>query len=271
MISYNFVCEECAMVCKNKRALSAHMRSHKNEWIGLKCKICGKICKNQFGLDRHTQNKHDERYRKKISEASISRFKDEEFVTKFKKHEKEVMNRPDVRKRLIDNTTKAVRRAYATNKDYRKHVSEASLRQWNCSAEKKAERISRSLRGRAKTMHCLSKDGNLLYLDSSYEKVFADLLFKDSNVLSYDRCHKTIQYIYENKKKNYLPDFVILTKTGLRIILEVKSKYTVKDKLVPDKIRYASKYAKEHDSVYIIVTEIGISMYQSILEKEIMQ
>lgn len=96
------------------------------------------------------------------------------------------------------------------------------------------------------------KTKELNYYRSSYELRRMQELDDDDSVVRWTTKHKIrIPYKYENKSKNYVPDFLIEKTNGSCVIEEVKG-WVVDAKQLNSKIRAAKKYCKHRDMIFIM-------------------
>lgn len=263
------LCKECGYKAKNSNSLKHHMLSHTNPWIGLECTICGRMCKNQFGLDRHMQNKHDKNMNALIGSYTKERFEDDKFKVKHSEATSAAMHRPEVHDKMVANLTIAVNKAYK-RPEYHEHVSEASKRMWSKRTDaEKVEVIEKVLGGRLKSIHCISKSGNAMILDSRLEEYFVNITNDDDYLKEVDRVHECIHYDFNGMKKWYIPDFQLITIDNHHILIEIKSSYTVNDERVPYKINASIDFANLRGWFYFVLTEYELQIYSQMIRKAI--
>ena len=273
MNDFKFVCDECGFVGKSKSSLSSHKRAHKNKWIGIKCEICGRLCKNEFGYNRHKQNKHDPTIRKKISQASIDRFKDKDFRLLHSHNTKSGMDNPIVKSKCGEKSKAVI---FEKRKDpeyealYKSHVSYRSKISWEKKTDaERAKVVNKILRGRSRKIIPSASKYADDYVDSSYEKRFVELLDKDVNVLYVSRCNFSIKYVFDKKRKTYIPDFKVVLTNGAVCIVEIKSNFTIADCKVPYKASAAFDFCKKANWMFFLLADDELKTYEMILRRQL--
>ncbi len=98
------------------------------------------------------------------------------------------------------------------------------------------------------------KTNTTLPYDSSYELRAMELLESDMNVSHYERCRIRIPYDYEDKTRNYCPDFLV-SFTNQTIILEVKPKKFVNSDKNVAKFSAARDYCSDNNLKFEVWTE----------------
>jgi hypothetical protein len=94
-----------------------------------------------------------------------------------------------------------------------------------------------------------------LYYQSSYELAAFKMLEQMSGVKSYDRCHFTINYEYENETRRYFPDILIEYQTGVREVIEIKPKNRLEERKNLAKQNAAKLFCDDNKFLFSIWTE----------------
>lgn len=94
-----------------------------------------------------------------------------------------------------------------------------------------------------KTSYFSKKNNKKFIADSLAERYRMFLLDNDKSIKKWIKNTKfKIKYLFENKIRNYIPDFIIETINGEQIIEEVKGRITLKDIAKYESLKeYASK------------------------------
>lgn len=100
-----------------------------------------------------------------------------------------------------------------------------------------------------------NKSNKLIKYDSSWEKDVIEGIDLIDEVISIDRSNLNIEYYFEDKKKLYFPDFKIVLKNGITLLVEVKADYMMFDERTIKKLEAGQLYVdncKDFDK-YIIL------------------
>ena len=108
------------------------------------------------------------------------------------------------------------------------------------------------------------KNTKNFYYRSSYELQVFNILENDNTVLKYEYESIYIKYMYNNKIKHYIPDFIIYY-NDRTLILEIKPKRFLNDKLVQIKAKYAREYAIKNNMSFEFWSELDILKYQTLM------
>lgn len=224
----NFKCDICFRTFKTNAGKSIHQRNH-DPISREKRKIATKIAQNKPNVkilkskqkkEMHSNIEFKEKHRKSIILAHA---------------------RPDVKERHSNACLKthqnleiklkrkiAIKNAYS-NKELRKKNSDQQKKIWaNIDLLAKHSRliadkiINRKIK--FKSGEFLSVKAGVIHFRSSYEKRAFEILDNDKNVLTYQVEPLRIEYNFENKIKNYIPDLLVTLNNGDKQIIEIKPK-----------------------------------------------
>jgi len=126
--------------------------------------------------------------------------------------------------------------------------------------------------GRATAQKYITKFGNEIVIQGTYEKMFVEFCEKNNIYIENGPC---IDYHYENEKHKYFIDFKVLVNNKTKLV-EIKSTYwynKYKD-VVDVKNKHALQYARNNDYYYHFIIndnnkkQINIEKFNSILENE---
>lgn len=134
------------------------------------------------------------------------------------------------------------------------------------------DKISRSKKGKVmsrayyksgiyESTKCSEK---ITYL-SSYERDFLKICDYSKFIKSIE-IPDPIRYNYSGGSHNYYPDFIIITDSGLKIMVEIKAKNLLNNNKVIAKRLAGKKWCREHNIKYVTLTEKEI--YTSIKYKK---
>jgi len=104
---------------------------------------------------------------------------------------------------------------------------------------------------------------------SSWELTVAQYLDQNPDVLSYEYESINIRYAVAGRYRTYTPDFLVLYKTGKKVIVEVKRADKLTDRKVIAKATATRKWLKENkleDYEYQFWTDAVIEGYRKLLE-----
>lgn len=103
-----------------------------------------------------------------------------------------------------------------------------------------------------------SKAKNLLSFESKLERDFAYFFIFDKNITNILEQPVTIEFLHENKKRRYTPDFYLKTKQGKDLLIEIKYYRDLKKNLSKLKKKFiaARKYADKNNMEFKIFTEL---------------
>ena len=242
-------CKYCGRECKNLSGLHKHERHCKNNPCKipqpnpvnqpqeLYCSYCGRLCKNLNSLRNHeiscrsNPNYNPQLYTCEFCGRTFSR------LTSFKSHVKVCKNNPNRvegiyrgwNKGLTKETCESIKISadrmsarlaagevngcyglrgnsnYSTRPEVKAKISKTMMGNHNNDPNK----TGRGKKGWYKGFYC----------SSTYELAF--LIYCLDNKIPVERCPYTYEYMYENKKHRYYPDFIINN-----TIVEVKGFYT---------------------------------------------
>jgi len=99
---------------------------------------------------------------------------------------------------------------------------------------------------------------------SSWELNFAKLLDDDANVVSYSYEAIIIPYLSNRstgKMRRYFPDFCVTYSDGSRVIVEIKPKRKLVQRVVLKKIASALKWCECNDVTFKVITEVELKEY----------
>ena len=109
----------------------------------------------------------------------------------------------------------------------------------------------------------LNKSGKKVHCQSSFELRYCELLLRDESVKDFDRSGLWLDIIGTGRKYN--PDFMVVFSDGHRELVEVKSSFSIRDPLVPFKTEAAISWCEENSTVYRLLKEDQLDMYESLL------
>lgn len=184
----------------------------------LKCKYCGRVCKNRNSLAQHEirckENplKISLDYLKQRDQSQIKRNPSNHFI----KAKKLGLPIPVVSEETRLKISKVWKGRKHTEESRRK-ISEGMQK---IVREKPDSYSSSNVNGRVKKV--IYKD---IILDSQWEVDFA--IWLDQNGIIWERPNKGFEYVYEDKKHIYYPDFYL---PQLDVYVEVKGFEREKDK-----------------------------------------
>ena len=104
---------------------------------------------------------------------------------------------------------------------------------------------------------------------SSWELTVAQYLDQSPDVISYEYESVNIRYAVAGKYRTYTPDFIVLYKSGKKVIVEVKREDKLTDRKVVAKAIATRKWLKENklvDYVYEFWTNAVIEGFRKLLE-----
>jgi hypothetical protein len=111
-----------------------------------------------------------------------------------------------------------------------------------------------------KTEWYVSKKAGRIFLRSSYESVFARQLDNDNDVVTFTSEPLKIPYTHDERRKNYIPDFLVEYRDGKKEIIEVKPCTLVSSDEVSVKTSAAIKFCNDLGISYRIVTEADLGL-----------
>lgn len=100
-----------------------------------------------------------------------------------------------------------------------------------------------------------SKNQKEIYYSSSYELKSYQILEQLSKVKSYDRCHYYLEYKFEDRIKNYIPDLLVVYTDGTKEIIEIKPQNLINNSKNQAKFKAAEDYCKSNNTIFSIWTE----------------
>jgi len=105
-----------------------------------------------------------------------------------------------------------------------------------------------------------TQKGGKIYVRSSWEKQFAQILDEDNNVLNFQYEPIAIRYNYKGGKRNYYPDFLVRMRNGDMVLCEVKPKELIDYGKNKPKAAAGRRFCKKMGWTYKIITEDIISV-----------
>lgn len=103
-----------------------------------------------------------------------------------------------------------------------------------------------------------NKSGKVKY-ESSWEREYCEVLDKIPEVLKYSTQSLEIEYdLTDGSKRRYRVDFIVTYVDGHNEIIEIKPKRKVDDEIVQLKAKAASKYCRDNNLNYRIITEVEL-------------
>lgn len=111
---------------------------------------------------------------------------------------------------------------------------------------------------RGKCSHVNSIKGGRMYVKSSYESKYVDILDSDPSVASFKYEPIRIKYSHDNLIKNYTPDFLVVFADGRIELVEIKPAKMIFLAKNQAKFEAAMSYAKDNSMEFRVVTEDGL-------------
>jgi len=93
---------------------------------------------------------------------------------------------------------------------------------------------------------------------SSWEKIAIEYLDKNEDIVGFLHEPFSLKYLFEGLEKNYIPDFFIEYKSGIKKVIEIKPKCFVEYEINQFKFQAAKDYCQEKGYVFEIWTEEDI-------------
>ena len=108
------------------------------------------------------------------------------------------------------------------------------------------------------------KNGNVeVYLRSSYEVRFAQMLDESDNVICWEHEPFRIPYLFEGSTHNYVPDFLITHTNDERELVEVKPAVLRGSDVVQTKESAARAWCDQNGVSFRIVSEADLNIQHS--------
>lgn len=107
--------------------------------------------------------------------------------------------------------------------------------------------------------HKSTKTGKTLHYRSGYELATYKLLDELNEVVSYDAEPLQIQYLFEGKTHNYIPDISVLWNDGKKSLLEIKPKTQTNLPVNKAKWAAAKNFCTGRGWDFEVMTEAGIN------------
>ena len=99
------------------------------------------------------------------------------------------------------------------------------------------------------------KSNKKIYYQSSYEKKALEILDTDLYVVSFDRCPHIVNYVFQNKKHHYVPDFLVDYINKCSVIIEVKPKVFVSTPQNVAKFQSVKIFCDQNNMTFEVWTE----------------
>lgn len=159
------------------------------------------------------------------------------------------------------------------NPENRKRASERKKAQWD-NLKKNPEKYAAFCEHRSKVSaelmqkglmpsnknHCSGhfyserQDKNILYR-SSYEHRFLSICEKNIEIKEFDTCHFSLPYNFNDKKKNYIPDFKVSYINDTCSLVEIKPFNLLHDPQNRKKFETAEKFCQQNNFDFLLITE----------------
>lgn len=156
-----------------------------------------------------------------------------------------------VKKYCTDNPTVLKQRG--------KHLSKLMLTQWSTPSFSKKRLVAINAK-RHKHGWVDTDKGGRIYYQSSWERIFVEILDASSKVKSFKRTPFAIPYKYKKITHSFYPDFIVKLFDGRKVVFELKGRCQEIDKY---KFKAAQKFCKEKLYLWAPVFECpkGVSRY----------
>jgi hypothetical protein len=118
-----------------------------------------------------------------------------------------------------------------------------------------------------KGKHFSTKINKEVYYKSSWEKCALQFLDLEQTIITFMYEPFSVTYYYDNNKRHYIPDFLIIYKDGTQKLVEIKPSYYVDAEVNKAKFASAQKYCDDKGMIFEVWTEKTIS--NLIISKEI--
>lgn len=141
-------------------------------------------------------------------------------------------------------------------KKFRENCRKRNLKRYSDPIE--LDKLSRQGRGNYKSGIFHSYQNNIdIYYASSYELKALNIFETDSEIIYFDRCKDSIEYISpdDNNIHKYLPDFYVEYKNGLKKVIEIKAEWQTHENRTIAKINAAYEYYEGTGIQYEVWTE----------------
>lgn len=142
------------------------------------------------------------------------------------------------------------------HEQFKQHCRDRNIKRYADPLE--LERLSMQSHGKYLhgIYHSYQNDKDIYYA-SSYELKALNIFETDSEVINYDRCKDSIDYISpdDNNHHKYLPDFYVQYKNGDVKVIEVKSEWQTHEPKTIAKIEAAHSYYDDKNIDYEVWTE----------------
>jgi hypothetical protein len=102
--------------------------------------------------------------------------------------------------------------------------------------------------------------GGSICCQSTWEVTLANYLDSNSSVVKFEKDKVRIPYIYNNKERVYIVDFLVTYQDQKQELIEVKPKGLVTKDENPAKFEVAKKWCDKQDIEFIVITEDEISL-----------
>ena len=144
----------------------------------------------------------------------------------------------------------------------KKHTDSTKELQSKKAAERivKNNGINPTWRHCKKGYYCSEKNQKEIYYSSSYELQAFKILEQLSKVKAYDRCSYYIEYEFEDKVKNYIPDILVTYSDDTKEIIEIKPENLLNDGKNRAKFAAGLGFCEANNIKYSVWTEQDLNL-----------
>ncbi len=133
----------------------------------------------------------------------------------------------------------------------------------------KRQRKRRKRKNRYHTgTHVAPKLMNKCDYRSGYERKYLEILDLDENVVQYFYEPVRIEYVSNVrtcKLRHYVPDFLVVTRDGQKLLVEVKPLRKLKNLIVQKKIKAGERWCLENGAKFVVLTEVDLKRMGAIM------